>query len=175
MQRYKQGFQLGGRFVVHMTHAVCIIVVKLVQAKQLLALESMSSDRKKEVCDKHASMEREIQPSGVAQLLACGGDFLMAYELAMVECGPGAFLRPGASKKSGSESASCDITSQPDQNARRSLYVPTDASGSDAEHMCDTVCTKAKAEVHLHAHQYCVSKYGVIYGSEWGGLSLCTD
>ena len=105
------------------------------QAKNLLALSHMSGDRKKEMCDKFANMERQMGLGGVMQLMECGGDFPAAFEQAKVLCGAGG-PRPG----------SCDATNQPGDNGRRSLQGLTEGPGSA---MCNTVCTKAKAQVHL--------------------------
>ena len=159
---------MGGRLALLMTHTVCAIAVKLVQAKQLLALESMSSDRKQKVCDKLANMQRQIGPAGVTQLLECGGDFTKAYELATVSCGSGTLQKPG----------SCDITSQPGQNVRRSLDESTNvthASGSEVEHMCDALCSNVKAEVHLCAYLHGLLRSCEVYGCGWVGSSSFTD
>ena len=103
----------------------------------------MSGDRKQEVCDKFANMERQIGPGGMTRLYQCGGDFPVAFEQATVLCGPGG-LRPG------SIPGSCDITSQPDRYGRRKLHGSDHEPAHSSEEMCNVACAKIKAQVHLN-------------------------
>ena len=107
-----------------------------IQAQKLLAISYLSSDRKKEACDKLDIMERQIGSVGVTKLMECGGDYPAALQQVTAVCG-------SLSLNSGS----CEIASQPDNNEHRSLFASENDHASEDKNNCDAVCTAAKAQV----------------------------
>ena len=119
-------------------HSMCFLWAVFAQAQNLLGISQMSGDRKREACDKLDNIESQIGPAAAARLTECGGDYPAALQQAIAVCG-----------SFGLNEDSCDFASQPGYNDRRSLQGLSDGPDSDGERMCNAVCTKAKAQVHL--------------------------